>query len=83
MTESTRASSHSEGLSIQVKTPSSQLEACQVGAEPGTEAVSNVGLDNLTKQISALKTSGKKPKAEEVDGVIVQLPLPPHISEER
>jgi len=69
MTESTRASSNSEGLSIQVKTLSSQLEACQVGAEPGTESVSNVGLDNLTKQISALKTPGKDKKIEGVDGV--------------
>jgi len=69
MTESTRASSHSEGLSIQVKTLSSQLEACQAGAELGSDSPSNVGLDNLAKQINALKSSGKETKAEGADGV--------------
>lgn len=69
MTESTRASSKSEGLSIQVKTLSSQLEACQAGPELATDTVGNVGLDSLAKQITALKTSGKKMKADEADGV--------------
>jgi len=69
MTESTRQSSHSEGLSIQVKTLSSQLEACQMGTELDASTSGNVGLENLTKQISALKSSGKDKKTEEIGGI--------------
>ena len=69
MTESTRASSHSEGLNIQVKALSSQLEACQAGSELGADTATNIGLDNLTKQINALKTTGKETKTDGADGV--------------
>ena len=70
MAESTRESSHSEGLSIQVKTLSKQLEACQVDSEVDTGSSGNVGVDALTKQIDALKkTSGSKAAEDDGSGV--------------
>ena len=67
MAESTRESSHSEGLSIQVKTLSKQLEACQVDSEVDTGSSGNVGVDALAKQIDALKKTSSS-KAAEDDG---------------
>jgi len=69
MTESARESdTQSEGLRIQVKTLSRQLEACQLDQED-TPASTGVSVEALTKQIDAMKNTKESGKKEVNDAV--------------
>ena len=69
MTESARETdSQSQGLSIQVKTLSKQLESCQLDQD-GPAASSGVSLEALNHQIEAIKNVKDKNQKEVNDGV--------------
>ena len=69
MTESARETdSQSQGLSIQVKTLSKQLESCQLDQD-GPAASPGVSLEALNHQIEAIKNVKDKNQKEVNDGV--------------
>ena len=69
MTESSReADSQSQGLSIQVKTLSKQLESCHLDQENSATST-GVTLEALNHQIEAMKNVKEKNKKEVNDGV--------------
>ena len=69
MTESSReADTQSQGLSIQVKTLSKQLESCQLDQD-GPAASPGVSLEALNHQIEAIKNVKDKNQKEVNDGV--------------
>jgi len=74
MTESAReADTQSQGLSIQVKTLSRQLEACQLDQED-TPASNGVTVEALTKQIEAVKNL-KGSTTKELNDAVYELYL--------
>jgi len=74
LTESVRESGHMEGLNLQVKDLSRQLESCQVDGNNGSGADNKVTVEQLSKQINDIQ-AGKKEGGKAVDGGVYQLYL--------
>jgi len=74
LTESVRESGHMEGLNLQVKDLSRQLESCQVDGNNVSGADNKVTVEQLSKQINDIQ-AGKKDGGKAVDGGVYQIYL--------